>query len=231
MLLVLVASENCRDAPLVPAVVVPDSPDRIIVAAGDGQEGPTAAVLPDFVQFEVLDAAGQPVSGADVTITVLAGGGSVDANRGVTDANGVIAVAWTLGGAGAQQLEVRAGAATAQSHATACTDNCAGSAPLDQIVPVALETYDGSGQAVHPDVTDAPGIGTGRWLAITPYPFGRRPASRIRRSSIALAAAGTMPDGAVNPVAEPAMMHTCPIPTSCSTPPDEQLWLYYRARG
>ena len=48
--------------------------------------------------------------------------------------------------------------------------------------PLTIETPDGSGEAVHPDVLFVPGgfAGHTHWLACTPYPRGDDPARAVR---------------------------------------------------
>ncbi|MEZ4414048.1 MAG: hypothetical protein R2910_13750, partial [Gemmatimonadales bacterium] len=70
---------------------------------------PTEAVpgwqLADTAKVILLDDAGQPVSGVEVTWSVREGGGSVTPVNTVTDAAGVSAAVWTLGPvAGVNQL-------------------------------------------------------------------------------------------------------------------------------
>lgn len=77
-------------------VVVTQVATSLIVAGGAGQSGPVGTLLPDSLRVEARDAAGSPVSGAQVTWTVLSGGGTL-AGSAMTGSNGRAAVAWTLG--------------------------------------------------------------------------------------------------------------------------------------
>jgi hypothetical protein len=95
-----------------------------------------------------------------------------------------------------------------------------------------LQTSEGTGQAVHPDVTYVPeGLGTGRWrywMVCTPYPYGNflheNPEIFASHDGIHW----TIPDGVKNPlIPKPAGMQ------DYNSDPDMlflngKLWLYYR---
>jgi adhesin/invasin len=75
------------------------APASVAAAAGDGQSAPAGSAVPMPPAVVVLDAAGTPVAGLQVTFAVASGGGSVTGGDAVTDANGVATVGrWTLGG-------------------------------------------------------------------------------------------------------------------------------------
>jgi Bacterial Ig-like domain (group 1) len=58
--------------------VDPDlGPDALIMVSGDGQTGEVASILPLALTVRVLNSAGDPVSAAGVTFTVVRGSGSV----------------------------------------------------------------------------------------------------------------------------------------------------------
>ena len=231
MVLLASAIGGCTDAGRGPSVPPPPGPPaRIVIVAGDGQSGDPGAALPDRVRFEVLDDANQPVAGIAVTINVIAGGG-VASSTATTDAGGAISVTWTLGSeAEDQQLEARVNdGITARAHATTCLRvDCSAPPPLNALTLESFDTYDGSGQVVHPDVTEAPGIGAVRWLAITPYPGGR---AEFENPSVYDAASGggwQVPDGVVNPLTQPAPGGYLSDPDIVFDPGSDRLWLYYR---
>lgn len=115
------------------------------VVAGDGQTAPAGTELPERLVVRALDAEGRGLPGQAVTFTVADGGGTVSDPAGVTDDNGVVSVAWTLGttAGGAQRVEARVGegddAAIAAFTATAV--------PGD---PVKLTKAAGDGQVAAP---------------------------------------------------------------------------------
>lgn len=92
----------------------------------------------------------------------------------------------------------------------ACSDHPTGPRPqptgrvvaLGRPVRLVLPTYDGSGQAVHPDVVvlDRPWHGATHWMAVTPYPDG----DALHENPSLLASDDGMqwrvPAGVVNPV-------------------------------
>lgn len=115
----------------------------------------------------------------------------------------------------------------------ACAD--APSAPVrpggPPVLAIRASTYEGSGQAVHPDVAILPESETRPatpFLALTPYPFGN---SAYENPSVYTGdgfAAWTPPDGAVNPVVNPAAGAYLSDPDILYDPATNKLWLYYR---
>lgn len=170
--------------------------------SGDGQTARPDSPLDRPLVARLVDADGRPVRRVDVRWSVSAG--TVSPEVSVTNASGDAQTVW------------RVGSATGIHRATASAD---GLEPVEFIafvdpdaVPdriplraLALSTYDGSGQVVHPDVTISPAIGeTARpWLAITPYPWGN---ANYENPSL-FAGDGrekwTLPDGVTNPVVRP----------------------------
>ncbi len=72
----------------------------ISISSGNGQTGATGAALPLAPVVRVVDAFGNPVSGASVTFAVTGGGGSVAGSPGTTGPDGLAAPgSWTLGAA------------------------------------------------------------------------------------------------------------------------------------
>jgi uncharacterized protein YjdB len=78
-------------------------PDRLVVISGDGQRGPVASQLADFIALRVEDAGGRARNGQVVDFR-LHSGGQMQPARGVTTRGGLLQARWTLGDtAGAQQ--------------------------------------------------------------------------------------------------------------------------------
>jgi hypothetical protein len=79
--------------------------------AGDGQHGAPGARLADPLIVRVADEHDRPMSGVAVEFSVTRGGGTLTANADqvtmVTDAEGLARAAWTLGPAGAQEVQAR----------------------------------------------------------------------------------------------------------------------------
>jgi hypothetical protein len=85
---------------------------RVEPIEGDGQSAPAGTEVPTRPAVRVLDEAGDPVEGYDVTFAVTAGAGSVSGAAQTTNADGIARVgAWTLGATpGTNTLEATAGA-------------------------------------------------------------------------------------------------------------------------
>ena len=82
----------------------------ITVVSGIRQSATTGAAVPIAPSVRVHDYAGNPVSGASVTFSVTAGGGSITGNVATTDASGIATVgSWTLGTLGANELTATSG--------------------------------------------------------------------------------------------------------------------------
>jgi hypothetical protein len=77
--------------------------------AGDGQQGTPGTRLPDPLVVRVADERGRPMSGVSVEFTLTRGGGTLTASADrvttTTDAEGLARAVWTLGDAGAQEVE------------------------------------------------------------------------------------------------------------------------------
>jgi hypothetical protein len=217
-----------------PPAPEPAAPATLLVVAGDRQEGKAGAPLPAEVVVRVLDQHEQRLPGATVSFEVLAGGGSVDSTTIITDSAGEATVTWTLGSTeGSQELAASAGSATpavAWATASGCgLVNCAlRQSPDGEWTVLALETYERSGQAMHPDVIRRSNVSRWFWMGITPYPDGD---ATFENPSLFLSANGEywrVPRGLTNPVVHPL--------TGYLSDPDlvydrstRKLWLYYRA--
>ena len=101
--------------------------------------------------------------------------------------------------------------------------------PPRDIQLLTLETFDGSGQAVHPDPAETPlsWDGAASQLAVTPYPNGD-----AAKENPSLFAARSwhewfVPDGIMNPIALPASGYLSD-PDQLYNPEFNELWIYYR---
>lgn len=115
--------------------------------------------------------------------------------------------------------------------AIACADAAGPTkVPLSSVHLLALETFDGSGQAVHPDAAITPSVwgGSDAELFATPYPNGdaskENPSLYTRRSSLDW----FVPEGVMNPIARPDAGYLSD-PDHVFNPETNELWLYYRA--
>ena len=107
----------------VQVVVVPGDPAKIVIYAGDAQNGSIGGQLPAPLCTNVKDAAGNLLFGAIVTYTVATGGGRIaDPTTPPTNNDGIaISGTWTLGpNAGTQTVTASSpGAGTVTFIATA----------------------------------------------------------------------------------------------------------------
>lgn len=116
--------------------------------------------------------------------------------------------------------------------ALACTDGTAPTVPPppSNVHLLSLVTFDGSGQAVHPDAAVTPSTwgGSEAELFATPYPFGdaakENPSLYSRRSALDW----PVPPGVMNPIAQPSGGYLSD-PDEVFNPETGDLWLYYRA--
>jgi hypothetical protein len=115
--------------------------------------------------------------------------------------------------------------------ALACTDAAAPHRDPDSAIRLlSLATFDGSGQAVHPDaaVTPVTWGSSETELFATPYPFGdaskENPSLYSRRSALEW----LVPPGVMNPIARPSAGYLSD-PDEVFNPETNELWLYYRA--
>jgi len=105
------------------------------------------------------------------------------------------------------------------------------SSPPGLIQVLTLITYDGSGQAVHPDaVRTAAGWGglSSSNLVVTPYPRGQ---ASYENPSVFIGQSATVwevPDGVQNPIAQPVAEGYLSDPDELYNPTTNELWLYYR---
>lgn len=79
-----------------------------------------------------------------------------------------------------------------------------GDPPMNELRTLTLDTYDGSGQTVHPDfVRFASAAGTFGTLAITPYPNGNATRENPSIFGGETAELWSVPDGVANPIVRP----------------------------
>jgi hypothetical protein len=103
--------------------------------------------------------------------------------------------------------------------------------PPTGISVLSLETYDGSGQAVHPDAAATPldwGGGAGEQLFVTPYPNGDPNKENPSLFTRAAPDSWLIPSGVINPIARPIAGYLSD-PDQVYNPETNELWLYYRA--
>jgi hypothetical protein len=177
----------------------------------------------------LVDADGRPVRRVEVRWTVTAG--TVSPEISATDAHGDATTVWRLGPTGGVQRAVAAADGIDPVAFVAFVDPDA----LPDRIPlraIPLATYDGSGQAVHPDVATPPftGLDARPRLVITPYPWGN---ANFENPSVFVGDGPngwTEPPGLTNPVVRPESGYLSD-PDVLWLDDAGEFWLYYRHVG
>jgi hypothetical protein len=146
------------------AAAVPGAPSQVTRASGDEQIGATGRGLPQPLVARVADEFGNPVAGAPVAFTVIAGGGSIAGGAVATDAEGIAASGtWTLGAdAGPQQVSAASGAFQVAFRAFAVAP------PAGLEGRIAFEALADGGEHLTPDIAVVNAGGSG--FARLPHP-------------------------------------------------------------
>jgi hypothetical protein len=230
-MLLCALSAGCTDSPVAAPPV-----RQLTLVDGANQRGTPGEALPRPVVVQLVDRDSLPLIGAPVTFHVATGGGHVAEATMVTDHLGHASAVWVLGDESAlQHLVVNAPGATpitvlASTEVIPCAPaECAetwnGAEAFQQWT---IPTYEGSGQAVHPDVAMRSGAGhLPLLLAFTPYPFGDAAAENPSLIESANARHWRVPAGVVNPVVRPEAGHLSD-PDLVIDPVDGRTHLYYR---
>ena len=203
------------------------APGRIDVASGDAQLGAPGWPLALPIVVVARDASGNAVSGVHVS-WIVDDGGTIAPVESITDAAGHATATWTLG----TSRDAHRARALAIGYSVArfsATSPAEVELPLDVIFPLTLETYDRSGQTVHPDfVTTGPEWTRGPdYLFITPYPNGN---ALLENPSVYESTDflhWLAPGGVVNPIAAPQEGYYSD-PDAVFVPERNELWLYFR---
>lgn len=202
---------------------------RITISDGDRQSGIVGRRLPRPLEVTALSEAGAPVAGVEVRWSAEVNG-VVDRETSVTDAAGRAQAWFTLG------HDEGVAAATARTELDSAPfifearPGHPGELPYGEIRMLELETFDGSGQTVHPDHLQhhAPGFAFPRHLAITPYPYGD---AKSELPSV-FAGAGlidwTLEPGAPNPVVPAPTTGHMSDPDIVFDPDAGEIRMYYR---
>jgi hypothetical protein len=216
---------GCRtDAP-----TASGSPVALQRVSGDGQTARPDAPLDRPLVARLVDADGRPVRRVEVRWTVTAG--TVSPEISATDANGDAKTVWRLGPTEGVQRAVASADGIDPVEFVAYVDPNA----LPDRIPlrvIPLATYDGSGQAVHPDVATPPftGLDARARLVITPYPWGN---ASFENPSLFVGDERNgwgEPAGLTNPVVRPESGYLSD-PDIIWLDDVREFWLYYRHVG
>jgi hypothetical protein len=196
---------------------------RLVLVSGGGQHGAAGAELPAEIVVQLAGDDGRPLAGVEVQW--LVGGDVLLDASGVTDAEGLARARWQLGVApGRHVLTVTtSGGVSLEVEAWAGTS---GALPLQA---VSITTYDGSGQAVHPDFIPHPPIGAlgADFLALTPYPQGNATYENPSVFDGGDLLHWSIPAGGHNPVVSPHGGYLSD-PDAVFDPGSGEIRLYYR---
>jgi hypothetical protein len=185
------------------------------VIHGAGQIGRPGEPLASPVIVELTGNDGAPVAGERLQFSLLDATGFLLNATGITDARGRTAAVWLLGDRASQRLRATAPEADPLVvTATVGTPPCLPAKCLDAelampmpFVPVSLHTYDGSDQAVHPDVLVRSGDRLPLAMAFTPYPFGNATLEDPSLVESGNARHWQVPAGVTNPLARSTSGH------------------------
>ena len=201
-------------------------PKPIANESGDRQTGLPSHALPEPLVIRVLDVEG-PRRGRLTVHWTTDDGGSFSPQRNVDRRRGARETTWTLGlGLGNQHAHAMIAALSSDDFTATSTSEL----PLTTgVLPLALSTYDGSGQTVHPDSRRDAAVLARRPSVSVDHAIPAR--QRGLRESIALHRRDfinwTPPSGVSNPIASPDDGYLSD-PDIVSVPELNELWVYYR---
>jgi hypothetical protein len=197
--------------------------------SGDGQSAKPGEALDRPLVARLVDDDGRPVRRVEVRWSVTAG--VVTPEVTTTDANGDAKTVWQLGTATGTQRATAVAEGLDPVEFVAYVDP---NALPDRVAlhAIALTTYDGSGQVVHPDVVlsafaASAQAGDQPRLAITPYPWGN---AAFENPSLYVGTQGdrwSVANGVSNPIVRPTSGYLSD-PDIVWVEDRRELWLYYR---
>jgi hypothetical protein len=206
----------------------PPTPAAVHATEGGGQVAPIRTPLPAPVVATVVDQDGEPMDRVPVTWSVD-GDGTISPLNSTTDAQGRVRARWILGEIVGPRTATAMVEGLEPARFTAVAE-LPDELPFGEVVPLALPTYEGSGQVVHPDYVRSPAevFGFSHHLAITPYPFG----NALHENPSIFVAARLVDDwlletGTPNPLVRPSAGYLSD-PDLVFVPETRELWLYYR---
>jgi hypothetical protein len=197
------------------------------IAAGDGQHALAGTELPEPLVVVLRDASQRPLVGVSVTWQSESGAGDMLIPAATTtDASGIARARWQLDATtGTHTLLVMAdGGATARASAYA------DARPVTNVDALPIQTYDGSGEAVHPDFVRLPSAWNGDpyRLVATPYPGGDASYENPSLYTGSTLSSWVVPDGVVNPLEKPESGSYLSDPDMSYDPDADELRIYYR---
>lgn len=196
---------------------------RLELVSGGSQHGVPGAELPAEIVVRLAGDDGRPLAGAAVQWT--AGVDELVEASGITDADGLVRARWKIGVTPGRHL-LTVATSDGVSLEVEAWAGTGGGVPLQA---VSITTYDGSGQAVHPDFLPrlAAGASDGDFLTITPYPGGNAAYENPSVFSGRDLLHWSIPVGGSNPVVSPRGGYLSD-PDAVFDPESGEVRLYYR---
>ncbi|MDQ2767731.1 MAG: Ig-like domain-containing protein [Gemmatimonadota bacterium] len=197
------------------------------VASGDGQHAMAGTEVAEPVVVELRDGSQRPLVGVHVTWSAVNGAGDVISPQSqTTNANGDVQARWRLDATTGTHTLL----ATADGGATARARAYADARPVTNVNPMPVATYDGSGQAVHPDFVRLPSTWSGDpvRLVATPYPGGDATYENPSLYTGSTLTSWVVPEGVVNPLERPVGGSYLSDPDMSYDPDAGELRIYYR---
>lgn len=191
--------------------------------SGDGQRVAPGRVLPELLTVKVVDGRGRPIRGEPVNWGAT--NGVVTPIEEVTNEKGLATARWRVGNLAGLDTAFARSEQSAAVQFAAVVDESA----TDGVIALDVKTYDGSGQAVHPDHAWLPA----EWpdatqaLLATPYPFGN---ASFENPSLYEGTNGddwSVPPGLTNPIVRPSAGYLSD-PDVIYDPVSHELLVYYR---
>jgi hypothetical protein len=198
----------------------------LVVAAGDAQHALVGSVLPVEIAVDLRDGRQRPLAGVRVTWSASPGlSDVVTPEEPKTDEHGRARAQWQLDGTPGDHVLM----VTSEDGATAHVGAYAYDRPPAVVHAMPIITYDGSGQAVHPDFVRLPAPWTGDPLRLvaTPYPGGDATFENPSLFTGSSGTAWTVPPGVTNPLAKPAGSYLSD-PDVVYDPDAGEMRVYYR---
>lgn len=200
---------------------------QLAIAGGDGQRAPVGSVLPEPIVVILRDARAKPLAGAHIAWSVMPGASDVvEPSSEVTDVHGAASASWRLDEQTGTHTIVVTADGGAAVHVKAIADP--GGSSTVRALPIV--TYEGSGQAVHPDFARLPASWTGDRLRLvaTPYPQGDGSFENPSLYSGSTGDGWEVPKGVHNPLETPPLGSYLSDPDLLYDADADELRIYYR---
>lgn len=197
------------------------------IVSGDGQRAAPGHVLPRRVTVRVVDEQGRPV--VEAPVIWQAWKGKISPDSILTDDAGIASVTWRMPDSSGRDSAVAMTPGANSLGFTALAEEGASAGTEVALHALALETYDGSDQAVHPDHVRLPvdWQGATQALLATPYPFGNANFENPSYYTGYDEEEWTVPSGLTNPIVRPSGGYLSD-PDALFDPGTGRVRVYYR---